>query len=459
MLENSSSQLDKEQKYQDEQEKFNDIKKEIDYWSSQKEGSIGKEHHDRLLQRLNDLKEISPAEIELSKQKLDAIVLAEEGKNTITENKYQNNTLQQINDGSNKEEHGKVLGSCQGSGPVTFSAAPMKIEEIEKIEPMGLMIGGHVTPIDHGYYSGKKWKTPSERNEEEFVDVLAPAAGLVEVRSMPSIYASSKIGDYRLILRHTCTFYTIFIHVNQISEKLQKVADGKGFAKVEAGEVIGKAPGFDFSVQNDEVTLKGFVVPSSYDAEEWKIHTIDMFDSFSEPLRTQLLEKDIRQVLPRGGKIDYDIDGKLVGNWFEEGTNGYFGKKEYNRMPGYWKTHVAFAYDAYDPSFIIVSLGDFAAEAQQFAILGNKPDPKDVEVDSGTIKYELVNYDYKTDSSQNWDRRHFAKITKAYVPNNNVEGVVLVQMIEKRKMKMEVFPNKKASQVSAFTDKAKIYVR
>ena len=59
-------------------------------------------------------------------------------------------------------------GKAQGKGPVRFTHAPMRLDDIERLIPYGLMVGGHVLPIDHQYYypSGQK---PC--------DVLAPADG------------------------------------------------------------------------------------------------------------------------------------------------------------------------------------------------------------------------------------------------------------------------------------------
>src|SRR3989338_9476836 len=54
---------------------------------------------------------------------------------------------------------------CTGTGRVTFTAPPMHIEKIEIIEPIGLMIGGHVTPIDHGYYYANTWQPGSSRED------------------------------------------------------------------------------------------------------------------------------------------------------------------------------------------------------------------------------------------------------------------------------------------------------
>ena len=349
---------------------------------------------------------------------------------------------------------------CIGKGTAAFAYPPMRIEDIKIIEPIGLMIGGHVTPIDHGYYTAKIW-IPGENREDpsKFVDIFAPASGTVtSVQSMPSEYSSSSIGDYRIVIHHTCTFYTIYIHVNHLSEKLQSIADTGKTIRVESGEVIGKAPGFDFSVHNDEITLPGFIVPEHYDAESWKIHTVDMFGYFIEPVRSQLLERNVRQKEPRSGKIDYDIDGRLAGNWFEENTNGYYGKEEYQRSLGYWSTHLAFAYDGLDPSLIIVSMGNFNGEAMQFAVKGNMPNPRDVDISTGLVKYELVPWQYLAEKEE-WNRMDFAKITGSKRFDEQIAGVVLVQMLEDRKIKFEAFPNKKASEVSGFTEKAKIYER
>ena len=113
-----------------------------------------------------------------------------------------------------KDSDRQENSGCSGQGTVTFTSPPMPLGDIELIEPIGLMIGGHVTPIDHGYYYAKGWVAPGNREDTtKFRDVLAPASGIVtSVESMPEEYSSSSIGDYRIIIYHTCTFYTIYIH-------------------------------------------------------------------------------------------------------------------------------------------------------------------------------------------------------------------------------------------------------
>lgn len=427
------------QTYSNDYGKFNEIKKEIDYWYNQGPEKIGQYHKNQLLQRLSELQGIPISEIDEYVQKLDSIVLVKESQ------PIQELPQQQQNQDCNETE-------------ISFTYPPMKLENIEIIEPIGLMIGGHVTPIDHGYYYAKSW-TPKREDASTFVDVLAPASGIItELNSMPAEFASSSFGDYRFEIQHTCSIKTIYIHVNQLSDKLKNVVGTRKPIRVEAGEVLGKAPGFDFSVHNTNITLKGFVVPEHYNIEPWKIHTVDMFDYFVEPLKSQLLQKNVRQQEPRGGTIDYDIDGKLVGNWFEVNTNWYEGKKEYNRVTGYWSTHLAFAYDGFVPGTIVISMGNFSGAAQQYGVKGNSPDPSAIDVSNGIVKYELVTYEYLTENGEMWDKIHFSKLTSTK-PSSQVEGVVLVQMLEDRKIKFEAFPGKIASQVSGFTSNAKVYER
>ncbi|MDP3765240.1 MAG: hypothetical protein Q8R04_01895 [Nanoarchaeota archaeon] len=74
------------------------------------------------------------------------------------------------------------------------------------------------------------------------------------------------------------------------------------------------------------------------------------------------------------------------------------------------------------------------------------------------MKYELVGVDYLTEDGRPWDRVSFAKISNGF-GHNQVIGVALVQMISDRKIKFEAFQGKTASQVSGFTENAKIYER
>ena len=62
------------------------------------------------------------------------------------------------------------------------------------------------------------------------------------------------------------------------------------------------------------------------------------------------------------------------------------------------------------------------------------------------------------DTTKLWDRTSYSNNIKA-ISNNFVKGVVLVQLISDRKLKLEIFPDKKAADVNEFDSNAIIYER
>ncbi len=347
----------------------------------------------------------------------------------------------------------RYINGCEGTGKVVFTASPMALEDIQAIAPLGLIIPpGHITPIDHQYYYPKTWQR--ELKKEDLVDIYAPASGVVtSLDSMPAFFSSGAdvgLGDYRFVIHHSCTFYTIYIHVRELSPKLQALVDKRPFkpVKVAAGELIGRSVSFDFSAHDEEVTLTGFIVPAHYEREPWKIHTVDPYDYFTPELKSQLMEKNMRTAEPRGGKIDYDIDGKLIGNWFVKDTNGYQGVKD----PNYYDSHLAFAPDAYDTSHYIIGLGADSGMTGAFGSDG--PNPKDVDVSSGIVTYKLMNFEYSGSSGAHWDRVSF--MSPLHAKNEpHFEGILLAQLLDARTLKIETFKGS----ASGFTDKAVIYER
>jgi len=158
-----------------------------------------------------------------------------------------------------------------------------------------------------------------------------------------------------------------------------------------------------------------------------------------------LLKLNPRTAEPRGGKIDYDLDGRLVGNWYEVGSGGYAGR---NRRLDYWIGHLTFAYHHIDPTRIVVSLGSFDGRPRQFWVKGNVPDPAKISESDGLVKYELV-YSAIDNSGKRYDG----------IDTNRVHGVVLTQVLPNRQLRVEAFPGKTAANVSGFTTGAKSYER
>jgi len=343
---------------------------------------------------------------------------------------------------------------------IIFYYPPVDLSKVVFIEPMGSMIGNHVTPIDHQYYMALDHMLQDAA--QIIVDVYSPASGNVtQIQHMSSLPGddSIQIDDYRIVIEHTSTISSIYIHLDTLSEKIAAVAPPPGeYASisvgVQAGEIIGYYKGtIDYNVVDEDIVLTGFVNPDSYQVEPWKIHTPDPFDYFDATIKSQLIEKCLRTAEPEGGKIDYDIDGRLIGSWFKENTNGYAGLAQDN----YWVGHLSVVYNSIDPEHIIVSLGSYNNQARQFGVKSNSPDPADVSVATGQILYELVDYDYY-DGDMRWDRESLVKGLK--LRNSDfVQGVVLFQLIEDRKLKVEIFPDTTAAGVGTFTENAMIYVR
>jgi hypothetical protein len=356
---------------------------------------------------------------------------------------------------------------CTGSGTAMIGASPIDLNDLLYIQPMGLMIGGHVTPIDHGYFYIKG----AFDNPPQVAAVKSPIAGTISsVTRTVRQNANGNYDDYAVTIEATCTFRIRFSNLLDFAGglgdavgQLQPNESATPNYKVAEGELIGHtgqptAYGIDVWVENDESTLTGFINPDQYNsAEAWKIHVVDLFDYTKEPLKSQLLALDLRDASPRWGKIDYDVDGELVGNWFRQGSGGYGGNVSGGE--GYWDGHLSIVYDGNDPSQIVVSFGNYAGQPQQFAVIGNAPDPATVTPATGLVKYDLGQIvTYSGDTGEIWTGQ-------TYVPHLRVragtpaDGAVLLQMTGPQELKMEAFPGRTAAQVSGFDSGALIYER
>ena len=354
-------------------------------------------------------------------------------------------------------------GKCEGEGTVLFGTLPMKPEDFSVYLPYGMMVDAHVTPIDHSYFSPTDFRSPRDKYE-----VRAIADGvIVQIGTRDKVigdnnHNAAKETEYRLDIEHTCTLYSYFDLITSLAPEIKTELDkagGKYFSgriPIKEGQLIGRIGGqtLDFGVYNNDLRLN-FINPKHYKGEVWKIHTDDPFKYFKEPAKSILVSKNARKAEPIAGKIDYDIDGKLVGNWFMEGTNGYQGSNQ----DRYWDGHLAIVYDYLDPTQIRFSIGNFDGKAAQFGVKENGPDPATIDINSGVIKYELMQYVYY-DKSTGADWNHMSPVNDPRSKNTGgVKGTALIQLLEDGKLKVEVFPYKNASQVTGFTQNARIYER
>lgn len=354
-------------------------------------------------------------------------------------------------------------GRCQGEGMVKFGTLPMKAEDFSVYLPYGLVTDAHVTPIDHGYFSPTIFRSPRDTYEVRAIaDGVIVQIGIREKQVNETANNQAKDPEYRIDIEHTCDLYSYFDLITSLAPEIKAELDrsGKkywsGRIPIKEGQLIGRIGGqtLDFAVYNNTLRL-GFISPKLYEREPWKIHTDDPFKYFKEPARSILISKNARKAEPIAGKIDYDIDGKLIGNWFAEGTNGYAGKN----LDRYWDGHFSIAYDYIDPTQIRFSIGNFDGKAAQFGIKDNSLDPAKIDKSSGIIKYELMQYEYFDKSTgTRWNVMEPVKEPSSQ-NTNEFKGTALLQLLEDRKLKLEVFPGKTTDQVSSFTPKARIYER
>ena len=237
--------------------------------------------------------------------------------------------------GSTSEDAPRPGAGC--SDRMQFQSAPVDLAATEMIVPLGLMSSSHVAPVDHIHFQNNS-------NRSLSIDVFTPAAGTVtNIQRMSQTQSDSggtPIDDFRLVIDHGCLLSSIFIHVAQLAPALAAVVPALGQqtgvnVKLEAGELIGSYRGnVDYNVVDLDVVLPGLLEPASYEREPWKIHAAPPFSYFTDAIQAQMNAKSLRAEAPFDGRFDYDIDGRMVGNWFQQGTNGYGGADQQRYWPG-----------------------------------------------------------------------------------------------------------------------------
>jgi len=352
---------------------------------------------------------------------------------------------------------------------VKFTHSPIALEKIEHIGPVGALteqIAGHVVPNDHGAIS----------YQEGTVDVIMPADGFLttaERHQYTPPPGKPNLHHYHLYFELSCSLYLGLIHITSLdpaiieaSEELKKVNEGDlvqmGYAwvriPIKAGQKIGTATEWRMmgiiAVDTGHYNT-GYTNPKSYEqGQPWRLYGVSPFDYFEEPLKIKIFEKIGRTAEPRGGKAGYDIPGKLIGAWFMEGTNGMAGLPPENPLCGnmvcsYWYGHFSIVPDAMKPEKIRIQFGYDLSETLRgpYGIKGNAPDPSDIGVEDGLVKYELVSVNELPDNPL---------ITEN---DDTVVATMLIEMIDDMTVKIEPFIDKTASEVNGFTDNAKVYVR
>lgn len=246
-----------------------------------------------------------------------------------------------------------------------FTVSPIEISSLIYITSLGAMAPwGHTLPTDHAYFyhhSGNQPYAP--------VPVYAPAAGRIE-----------SISNGRIDVRVD----SIFLYwIGPLA-----LADGIAVgARVEAGTLLGHHstfPAFDFSVLRSTLRLN-FVNPLRYGRDT--LTADGPVQYFDEPLRSAIAAKVLRTGGELDGRIDYDVDGTLSGNWFAEdlpvAESGRGGEMFYGIRK------LAFARDVFSPQQQRVSIGGLGLTGL-YGVPADAPDFASVTPASGTLTYRLT---------------------------------------------------------------------
>jgi hypothetical protein len=190
-------------------------------------------------------------------------------------------------------------------------------------------------------------------------------------------------------------------------------------------------------------------------------HTVAPLDYIAEPGRSLLYAMLPDRPEPRIGQFAYDIDGKLIGNWFRVKAPVKENVYEYEDSD-----LLGFFYYNYDPSRLRIGYGPTGLVC---AVIGNAPDPATIDISSGPVKYELTEtYDYENtiaNYQKMLESNTEAESKKEYIRQqiqqllNSPRDTMMVQMVEAGKIKVEFFPGKSAVEVNGFTDAAIFYDR
>ncbi len=209
-------------------------------------------------------------------------------------NKQQKSTPSTAQDTAKQSAFLQQYGQECKERDVKFTSAPMKMDDLAFIRPLGAVSDGHVTPIDHVYIGG-----PNSKAAANSYAVLMPADGTVmDVSAMPAQYIGDRgdqktaTEDHRITISHSCRYFSIYIHINKLGDKvasavgaLQPNESKKANVELKAGDVVGYigSSTFDWTPIDTSVTLEGFITPSLYAGESWKIHTVSPFSVASAP--------------------------------------------------------------------------------------------------------------------------------------------------------------------------------
>ena len=319
-------------------------------------------------------------------------------------------------------------GNGLPGGPGALSASPIAVAAITDLESLGAMNPpGHTIPTDHVYLyyvpvnfpPAQPGGTPA--GPWPVLPVYAPGSGKV----VWIISSSGPATDVKAMVQMTGEFSYYLDHV--ILDPGIQVGSA-----VTAGQRVGQTGPYsgavDLGVVYTAVTLPGFVNPARYEGQT--LHTDSPYKYFTEPLKSQLYGLVRRNAADKDGRIDYDLRGRLVGNWFHESV-----AVADSMGPSAWPKQLAFCPDSNNPAQPRVTLGGYGGLLGKWKPSPGDPDPAQVSVASGKVAYRLL-----------------------YLGDNSRAGLMIVQVLDEVRIKVQVFPGSTAD-AADFDASALVYTR
>ncbi|MCX6014503.1 MAG: hypothetical protein NT020_02745 [Chloroflexales bacterium] len=382
----------------------------------------------------------------------------------------------------------KVFGQPESTCPSTqiqLTHTILPLDQLTASIPYGMMVGGHVTPIDHGYLGIKTLAATSPLSDADFQPITAPADGtIIEV---------SALGDpnsHRVVIAHGCGLYSVYMVVNKLTGVLAAQADAvktQSYLQlnqpIKAGEEFGRQRDnpLDFNLFAKETWLTGFVSPLSYlYGESWKLYTTDPTPYFSAELQKPYTDIMQRTTAPRWGKIDYDVAGSAAGNWFLAETLGYNGIKidTYKNATqpiqsgmgtgtnNYWYGHLALVPHHVQPDSWMASFGGWQDPKgdgiqQMIALAPNQKTPDQITATDGVVVYQLASMQY-LDASGTPLVMQGGKAPQPVgytIAPGQPNGAIAVQVEADGTLSIEVFPDTLASTIKGFGGNKRSYHR
>lgn len=321
--------------------------------------------------------------------------------------------------GSSSSPSSPTAVGSSGGGTLVFRASVVDPANVDFILPLGnLNPPGHTLPTDHIYFY-----VGFLRPEIRGVPVFAPGDGTVQdLRGGTGV-------DSKLFVRINSQFMYYVDHVVLDAG----IANG---TRITAGQRLGASGlggfGVDLGVINTSLSLP-FITPARYSGDS--LHGDAPLKYYEEPLRSRLYGLVRREGPDKDGTIDFDLAGRLQGNWFHESL-----PIAESMLPSGWSRHLAFVFDNIQPTQPRIASGGMLGMTGVWGIDATDPAFGSVTPQSGLVSYRL--------------RRGGA----LGAPLETQAGTLIVEMLDASRIRVEITPGAIVPPAS-FSAAARIFVR